>query len=115
MTFVGGLFAWMTKIMTNNTVTTAVGSIFPGPNSEMSGAGFTALEVSYAGGLTRGNTGLGFSCLSYNGKMIIIAGIDEGIVPESKLPVSKLLQYMVEEIQHLKKQAESKAFDAQNV
>ena len=75
----------------------------------MAGPDFSCVQVTYAGGLTRGNTGLGFSCLSYNGKMTIIVGVDEGIVPESKLPATKLVQYMIEELAHLKKEAEAKA------
>ena len=40
--------------------------------------------------------------MSYNYKLNIVVGIDEGLVPESKLPAIKMLNYMVEEQQTLK-------------
>jgi len=49
-----------------------------------------------------GNIGMGFTALSYNGKIRIVAGIDNGIVDRNKLPGTKLMDYFLEELELLK-------------
>jgi len=52
--------------------------------------------------LSLGNVGMGLSTLSYNGKIRIAAGIDNGIVDRKKLPATKLIDYFLEELELLK-------------
>ena len=48
---------------------------------------------------------MGFSSLSYNGGFRIGVAIDEGIVPKTTLPAQKLIQYFLEELDILKREA----------
>jgi hypothetical protein len=48
---------------------------------------------------------MGFSSLSYNGTLRIAVGIDEGIVPKSSLPAKLLIQYLLDEMEMLRKEA----------
>jgi len=46
--------------------------------------------------------GLGLSCASVCSKLSIGVGIDEGLVPKSRLPASKMVEYMIQEFEDLK-------------
>jgi len=48
------------------------------------------------------STGFGLITMSYNSKLRVIVNIDEGLVPESQLPASKLIEYMNQEFQVLR-------------
>jgi len=48
---------------------------------------------------------MGFTSLSYNGMMRVGVGIDEGIVPQSKLSAKKLTQYFLEHFEVLRNEA----------
>ncbi len=52
-----------------------------------------------------GNCGMGFTSIGYNGMMRVGVGIDEGIVPQSKLPAKKLIQYFLDHMDILRKEA----------
>jgi len=52
-----------------------------------------------------GNCGIGLTVNSYNGIMRVAVGIDEGLVPQSKLPAKKLIQYFMDHLEVLREEA----------
>jgi len=52
-----------------------------------------------------GNCGMGFSSLSYGGTVRIAVAIDEGIVSKTRLPARKLIDYFLEEVEILRREA----------
>jgi hypothetical protein len=48
---------------------------------------------------------MGVASISYNGSLRITLGIDEGILPKSRLSAKLLLQYFLDELEKLRNEA----------
>jgi len=48
---------------------------------------------------------MAFGALSYNGNIRIVSGVDNGIVSRDEHPASKMIEYFMEEMESLKRQA----------
>jgi len=46
--------------------------------------------------------GLAFGCMSFCSKLALSIGFDEGLVPKSRLPATKMVDYMIQELEDLK-------------
>ncbi|CAL8104214.1 unnamed protein product [Orchesella dallaii] len=102
ITFFGGFPVEAIRVLSTKSGTSVMYSEMRGPSTPLTflNKGVTLDELAYSFGLGTDDLGLGFSSVSYNGKITLILTLDQGIF-KTKEKGQELMKFIVSDIEEL--------------